>query len=113
MNTNELLQIAADAGKIMLENGAETYRVEETIMRICTAYGEPNTESFVTPTGIITSIQCYNNRTISITKRITKRTVNLEKIKRINDLSRSISHNWMSLEDFKYELSKCSVTARV
>ena len=32
---NEILQVAMLAGQMILENGGETYRVEETIWRIC------------------------------------------------------------------------------
>ncbi len=31
----DIISVAMLAGKIMLENGAETYRVEDTIKRIC------------------------------------------------------------------------------
>ena len=49
MDLNKLLNISTYAGKIMLENGAETYRVEETIVRICLAFGADIAESFVIP----------------------------------------------------------------
>ena len=39
MDMNELLHVATFAGKIILESGGETYRVEETIWRICKIYG--------------------------------------------------------------------------
>ena len=39
MNINEILNVATYAGKIMLESGAEAYRVEETINNISRAYG--------------------------------------------------------------------------
>ena len=56
MNLNKLLKVSTLAGKILLESGAETYRVEETIVRICLAFGAENAESFVIPTGIIVTI---------------------------------------------------------
>lgn len=34
MEFNEILEVASYAGQIMLESGAEAYRVEETINRI-------------------------------------------------------------------------------
>ena len=37
MVINEILEVASYAGKIMLESGAEAYRVEETMNRICTS----------------------------------------------------------------------------
>ena len=35
MSQDEVLNIALTAGKILLVSGAETYRVEETIIRLC------------------------------------------------------------------------------
>ena len=46
---NEILQVAMFAGQMILENGGETYRVEETIWRICKIYGADEAESFATP----------------------------------------------------------------
>ncbi len=48
----QVLEIAIYSGRVMLENGAETYRVEETINRIC-ASQNIHVESFVIPTGIL------------------------------------------------------------
>lgn len=35
----EVMEVAMEAGHILLENGAEIFRVEETINRICRHYG--------------------------------------------------------------------------
>lgn len=111
MNTNELIKVAAEAGKIILENGGETYRVEETISRICSSYGQNSVESFVTPTGIVVSISTDNN-SFSVVKSIKNRKIDLEKIQQVNNLSRKVSSKWMSLDDFKNELQKINNTSR-
>jgi uncharacterized membrane protein YjjP (DUF1212 family) len=100
------MQVAAKAGKIILENGGETYRVEETITRICNAYGLLNCESFVTPTGIMISATDSSGNIISLVKRILKRTVDLEKISKVNDLSRNIKANDLTVEFVEEELNK-------
>lgn len=102
---NEILQVATFAGQIILENGGETYRVEETIWRICKAFGAEEAESFVTPTGIMASI-CHNGQTYSLIKRVSIRTVDLDKIDLVNDLSRNIILKNLSVKDFKIELQK-------
>ena len=77
---NAIMHIAVEAGRIILENGGETYRVEDTINRICTAVRRA--ESFVTPTGIMMSVTAIDGSTFSTVKRIQIRTVNLEKYAR-------------------------------
>lgn len=100
---NEILQVAILAGQIILENGGETYRVEETIWRVCKTFGAEEAESFVTPTGILASIY-HEGETYSLVKRISNRTVDLDKIDLVNDLSRNIKLKKLSVSDFKKEL---------
>ncbi len=104
MYTDNIIHIAAEAGKIILENGGETYRVEETITMICSSYGIPRTESFVTPTGIMISITNSENQTISLIRRISSRTVNLHKVSMINNLSREIASNPLSMMDIREKI---------
>jgi len=104
MHIDDIIHVATDAGKIILENGGETYRVEQTITMICNSYGIQHTESFVTPTGIMVSITNNENKTISLVRRINTRTVNLRKVAMINNLSRQIVENPLSTEEMKKEI---------
>lgn len=104
MDINRIIKIAANAGKIILENGGETYRAEETIYRICTAYHLKESESFVTPSIIIVSATGNFGQTISVIKQINNRTINLEKIVEINNLSRNINSLGYSLEAIETKL---------
>lgn len=105
MNGHKLLEIATYAGQILLESGAETYRVEETIGKIALAFGATDTETFATPTGIIVSFT-YKNELYSIVKRIKKRGIDLNKIDKINDLSRRIQNNPVDLDELHLTLKK-------
>ena len=104
MRIDDIIHIAADAGKIILENGGETYRVEQTITIICTSYGIPHTESFVTPTGIMVSITNNENQTVSLIKRVHIRTVNLNKVSMINNLSRKLVSTPLSMVEIRKEI---------
>lgn len=106
MSKNEIILLAAEAGKIILENGGETYRVEQTIKIICTSYGLKNAEAFVTPTGIMISAVDEDNDVTSIIKRIEKREINLEKISEVNELSRKINSEKLSLENVREQLHR-------
>ena len=48
----DMVTLAVQAGEIMLKNGAETSRVEETMEHIARACGAVQVESFVIPTGV-------------------------------------------------------------
>ncbi|MGG7176298.1 threonine/serine exporter family protein [Clostridium paraputrificum] len=105
MDMNKLLHVATFAGKIMLESGGETYRVEETICRICSSFGINLADSFVTPTGIMVSI-CHDNQTFSLIKRVTSRSVDLNKVDKINDLSRKLQTEHIDIDEFNEMLNK-------
>ena len=58
----KVLILAIYAGEIMMKNGAEVYRVEDTITRICKACRIDHVEIFATPTGIFVSGYCCCRR---------------------------------------------------
>ena len=112
MQESSIVKLAAEAGKIILENGGETYRVEETINRICYSYEVEFVESFVTPTGIMVSTFTSSGENISVIRRIKKRSVDLEKIYKVNELSRDIAERKLSPEDFQIKLQEINANLR-
>lgn len=111
MNVDKIVHIAAHAGKIILESGAEIYRVEETITRIGESYGIFNIDAFVTLNVIIVSASDECGQTISVIKRVRHRTLDLEKISRVNNLSRNITKNNYSLYRVELKLNKIESTS--
>ncbi|MGB4589656.1 MAG: threonine/serine exporter family protein [Clostridiaceae bacterium] len=104
MDNKRLIKLASWAGKIILESGGETYRVEETITRILIAYGLKDAESFVTPTGIMVSLTEENGNVISLIQRVKKSNVDLEKVSLINSLSRQVAIKHLSLDELNQKL---------
>ncbi|WP_352419927.1 threonine/serine exporter family protein [Proteiniborus sp.] len=95
----KLLSMAILAGKIMLENGAETYRVEDTISRICKSrsfitYSEP----FVIPTGIHLAIG-FGDDIMTYIQRTKSKTIDLNKIAMVNEFSRNFVNSDMTIEE--------------
>lgn len=103
MDINRILNFSSMAGKIMLQSGGETYRVEETISRICQSFDIDNVDVFSTPTAVMVSI-IYEGKIYSIVKRVKKRGVNLNKVHHINSLSRKIYIEKLSIDECEKEL---------
>ncbi|MGD6817889.1 threonine/serine exporter family protein [Metabacillus sp. 84] len=101
--TYEIMDVCLLAGKIMLQSGAETYRVEDTMTRMASAFGFRLSHSYVTPTGIIFSVE---GREPTKTKliRIAERTTDLEKVALVNAISRKISSGELNADDAYTEL---------
>ncbi|MFO1444832.1 threonine/serine exporter family protein [Bacillus sp. Bva_UNVM-123] len=91
----EVIEICLLAGKIMLQCGAETYRVEDTMSRIAASFHYPQTHSYVTPTGIFFSI---DGTEPSKFIRIVDRTTDLYKVTLVNGVSRKISEGELNFE---------------
>ena len=56
MTSSELLQCALALGRRLLECGAEIYRVEESIERICIGYGAQHADVYAVPTAIVATM---------------------------------------------------------
>ena len=52
---NKLAKILTKVGIILTKSGAEVHRVEDTMERICKAYGASVIDAYVTPTLLIIS----------------------------------------------------------
>ncbi|KGM44628.1 threonine/serine exporter family protein [Neobacillus niacini] len=95
--TYEIMEVCLLAGKIMLQSGGETYRVEDTMMRMAAAFGIENSHSYVTPTGIIFSAEGAEPTKTKLI-RILTRSTDLKKVAMVNSISRRISSGELDLE---------------
>ncbi len=104
--------LALKAGELMMKSGAEMYRVEDTIRRICLACGIRQVDSFAIPTGIILSIDSGREEQIVHTslKRVQGGNIDLHKISAINDFSRIFTTTNMSVDRGLERLEEISAT---
>lgn len=89
MNYNLLLDLTADLGYCLAKNGAETFRVEESVSRILTAYGV-NSEVFAIPNCLIVSIETAEGKPMTRMRRIPNISTNVDAIEHYNKLSRQV-----------------------
>lgn len=105
LQTSEVMEVCLLAGKIMLQSGAETYRVEDTMTRIAASFGVLETHSYVTPTGIIFSAGS-NEPTKTKLIRISERSTDLKKVTMVNSISRRVSNGSLSLNEALQQLKE-------
>lgn len=101
-----MLDTAVLAGEILLKNGAETYRVEETMIHIAKACGAVNVESFVIPTGVFLTVTDAAGRSATTMRRVRNRTINLDRVAKINALSRRLAERRMTCRDAALALKR-------
>lgn len=90
MTGAELLTAALALGRRLLECGAEIYRVEESISRMCLAYGAADAQVYAVPTSIIATIRLDDTHTETQVCRIQQRGTDLGKVDALNALCRTV-----------------------
>lgn len=103
MDKQLITKVCLLAGKVMLQSGAETYRIEDTMWRIAHAFGAENAQVHATPTGLMFAI---NETEPTNFVRILERSTDLHKVTEVNSISRSISNGNLTLEEAREGLKK-------
>ena len=106
MDKNKLLTLALEAGEIMLAAGAETHRVEDTMERILSTDKEHRPQAVVLSNSLFAGIYSDSCTPISNLKKITGRSTNLEKITRVNAMSRKFVEKKITMEEAFKELKQ-------
>ena len=107
MEYKKLLSLAAEIGEKMLCCGAEVSRVEDSISRICTAYGASRVDVFtITSSIVVTAV--FEGLPYTQTRRMKSYRTNFAMLNSLNALSRSICTEKPSLEYIEKEISKIS-----
>lgn len=89
MNEHLLLDLATDLAYEVALSGAETYRVEETVRHVLTAYGH-TPEVAALPNYLIVSVLSESGEPITRMRRIGAHGNNFDAVERLNALSRKI-----------------------
>ena len=89
MDYNTLLELTTDLGYRLAMNGAETFRIEESIRRIFGAYGIES-EVFAIPNCLTVSIETLDGKPMTRMRRIGFHGNDLDNVERYSNLSRKI-----------------------
>ena len=100
------LYYAMTIGERMLTCGAEVGRVEDTIRRICTAYGAKRVDVFSITSSIVTTMIDEEENCYTQTRRVSGSKNDLNKLHELNRLSRKICAQRMPEEEIRQRLEK-------
>lgn len=94
----KLIKLAIYAGSLQIKNGAEIYRAEDTVIRICkSAVNVTKAETHVLPSGIFVSLE-FDEEIITVYKSIGAVSTNINKIHEINTFSRDFVLDKISID---------------
>lgn len=89
MNERLLLELATNLGYHLAMSGAETYRIEESIVRVVKTYGY-EAEAFSIPNSLTVSLICADGTPLTRMRRIGNHGNDLDAVERYSNLSRKI-----------------------
>ncbi|WP_311481812.1 threonine/serine exporter family protein [uncultured Anaerococcus sp.] len=101
-----LSEVASNAGAIMLENGAEIYRVEDTVERIIRSKTNAKDVDVYSTFNVIILSFTFDNEVHTNVRRVKNRSNNLFYIDKVNQFSRDFCVGKFSLEEALIELKK-------
>ena len=108
----DVLRLALFIGELLLSNGAETSRVEDTMKRVCSSRGFKYINIFISPTSIIISDSRFDG--VTFLTMIKERDINLNKIVLFNEFSRKfVSDKSITTEEALKELKSLNKNAKV
>ena len=110
MNEQKLINLIGEIGRLLLKHGAEIYRVEESLLRMCKSYGYLNVEVFALPSYFTLTIEMHDNHTYTLSKRTQQNRVNLDMVYELNNLVRYTCQECPDYIHLKSKLEKIKNT---
>lgn len=94
-----LMNMALDAGEIMLGAGAETHRVQDTVERLLSTGDNAQVQALALGTMLIISAQKNDGGSMTLSRGVKNRTIDFFKIGKINAVSRKYIEGKLTLEE--------------
>ena len=106
VDVKKVVDLALEAGRILLKNGAEIFRVEETITRICHRFHVEHIDVFMLSHGIFVSAENGMEETYTKVKPIPLSASHLGIVAEVNALSREIEAGHMGIDEASEKLKE-------
>ena len=112
MDDITLIDLASDLGYELAMSGAETFRVEESVSRVLSAYGL-NAEVFAIPNYLIVTVLTKKGLPITRMRRIGSHGNDLDSVERLSALGRSFCRNTPAPQEAQQQLADTLANRRV
>lgn len=104
MNDLDILQQINKIGQLLLKHGAEIYRVEESLKRMCEGFGFTDIEVFAIPSYFTLSLTLHDGTPYQSSMRSRSNRTHLDHLYELNCLVRQISNQELSLDEIKNQI---------
>jgi uncharacterized membrane protein YjjP (DUF1212 family) len=105
----DVIDLSLWAGQMLLQHGAESQRVEETVHRLGTGLGCDWMDILVSPNAIIVTTTSGNEFRTK-TRRVVRMGADLWRVTAVNDLSRHVNEGQLDRFQLRHELEQINAT---
>ena len=102
----ERLALVLDIAEQLVISGAEVARTEYSVRRICKSFGAVRTEALSITTSLIVTVYYDEYGSVTQTRRVDKFAYNMDRLEKMNELSREICDKKLSIEDGRKRFSE-------
>ena len=99
IDVKRVVDLALEAGRILLKNGGEIFRVEETIQHICRRFHVEDVEIFTLSHGIFMSAEDESGDAYTKVRHVPLSGTHLGIVAEVNELSREISAGQVGIDE--------------
>ena len=93
MNYNKIVQNILDVGEALLKSGAENFRLEDSLYRMCRSYGFKRYDVYAVPSNIQITVETQEGEFITQIRQIESTDIDFERLDYLNNLSRYVCAN--------------------
>ena len=104
VDTDRMLSLAIQISSGMLESGADIHRVEDTLDRICRAYGAKEVQAFSIPSLVAATVTMTDGYHKTELYRVTSISNRYDQLEKLNALSRKICARPIPLDQLEEEI---------
>ena len=106
MDYDKILQTILDIGEEMIVAGGEVSRVEESVFRMCKAYGCDRINVYILLSNMQVTVETPEEKIITHIRFMERNNVNFDRLDYLNDLSRYICSHVPDVEIMKLKLDE-------
>lgn len=112
VDTDRMLSLAIQISSGMLESGADIHRVEDTLNRICRAYGAKEVQAFSIPSLVAATITMNDGYHKTELYRVVSISNRYDQLERLNALSRKICASPIPLDELEEAIKLAKIPDR-
>lgn len=93
MDYNRIVQNILDVGEAMLQSGAENFRLEDSLYRMCKSYGFKRYDVYAIPSNLQITVETPEGEIITQIRHIESTDIDFDRLDYLNNLSRYVCAN--------------------